>query len=103
MADIYGTTTHNLIWLGEEEPYTQSALSAICAIGEEIREETEDFALLRDMLYDENTYFRYLDSHLKAQYDTSALVSMICAAEGRPCLCCSLTCPTVPRRRKTCM
>ena len=77
MADIYGSTTLNLIWLGEEEPYSLSAVSAIHALDKEIREDTEDLALLRNTIYDEDGWQRSSKSPLKPGCDLSALVSEV--------------------------
>ena len=76
MADVYGNTSLNLIWLGQEETYTKSALSAIYAIDEEIREVTQEYTSLRDTLYTEEGDLRYSESPSRVIYDASALVIM---------------------------
>ncbi|EME43719.1 hypothetical protein DOTSEDRAFT_53039 [Dothistroma septosporum NZE10] len=78
MADVYGNTTTNLVWLGEEEEYTVPALAAVEAINTEMREDTDSFKLLSETLYTRDGGWRFDGtSYLRTECDATSLMRLL--------------------------
>lgn len=74
MADIYGSTWRNLVWLGEDDRYTEAALDSIEELNEEFRRETDDLSNSYDTLYTSKGQYNYSSKQLKAKIDPEALM-----------------------------
>lgn len=73
MADIYGSTRRNLIWLGEDDQYTAAALHSITGLNEEFRRETDDLTNVEDTLYTSRGGHKYSSQQVLAQMEPQAL------------------------------
>lgn len=69
MNEIYGSGSRNLIWLGEDDGYTEQALSDIRRVVEDMRVETNDFKDAETVLYDKDGYWFYSDTQLGVKID----------------------------------
>lgn len=55
MHEIYESGTRNLIWLGEDDGYTEKALDDVRRLVEDMRISTNDFEDIETTLYHENS------------------------------------------------
>lgn len=74
MAEIYRSSTHNLIYLGEGDASTKLALECLDRIIEEIREDTDDFTAVIGTCLDPNQW-TYTHSGLRCEVNFDALQS----------------------------
>ena len=72
MHDIYGNTVCNLIWLGEADESTETALAGIKAILGDMRTETNNFQDANEMLF-QDFHPKWSSTGISADFDAIAL------------------------------
>lgn len=75
MRDVYGGCSANLIYLGESDEYTESALSSIRAIVREAEASTHGLRDMGTILYNDDNRKKYSKIGLKASIDIKGLAS----------------------------
>lgn len=73
MADIYGSTWRNLVWLGEDDDYTAAAVESIEELNEEFRRETDDLSKVRDTLFTFRGQYKQSSKQVLAKINPEAL------------------------------
>ena len=76
MPQIYSNTRRNLVWLGEDDGFTECALSSMALILERLRQDTDDYAILEFYLFNHNSRTRKrAQSPTDLEIDEGALVN----------------------------
>lgn len=73
MSKVYTHTSRNLAWLGEEDSNTGPALAACEALLDEIREDTNNFQLMNEVVFVEFGTWKLADSGFRAQIDLHSI------------------------------
>ena len=74
MSDVYASSNGNLVYLGEEDEYTEKAVESIGRIITDIKERTNDYQTTKDTPF-ESTEHRFFYQDVSCGADERALVS----------------------------